>query len=182
MKFLQVMIVVALAGCASTPDADVVATLEPCTMPDTTGVPHYTVRGDGFNFCVPQGWVPQRARAANGLDSRMWRNGDQTLTWNIGGTDAGAGGTRVPFTVQRVESGSGGGTPPPPPPPLLNLEQMSETIGGYPATLIIGSSGGVYRTGAAWDSPIPLRLSGEAQNRAEALAQLAAYRTVRFVR
>jgi hypothetical protein len=178
MKSLHILAIAAVAGCATTNEAELVASLEPCTVADTSTGPHFTVRGDGFNFCVPQGWVPQHARSSDGEDARTWRNGDQTVTWNIGGAATDAGGARMPFTVQRAQGTTGSALPVTP----ANLEEFSETIGGYPARLMIIGSGGTYRTGATWESPIPLRLSGEAGSRAEALAQLAAYRTVRFPR
>jgi len=71
--------------------------------------------------------------------------------------------------------------PPEPPAAVGQAQRFTEVIGGVPVELWIIERQGEFLTGAAWNSPRPMHMTGEANSRRNADLQLEIFRTARII-
>lgn len=167
--FLSLLIVPLGAAAQESAPANPGQEVRPCTAvvpgADLTG--WREVRATGFTFCVPASWRPA-GRARNGVDARTWRGGGGEVKW-------GTGSHRSVVTVTTVVSGPVSAMPQ----PAVQVNRLSEVIGGRVADLWDNEFDGNFHTGAAWNAPA-MYVAGESRDRATARLQLQVFRTVRF--
>jgi hypothetical protein len=120
------------------------------------------VVAEGISFCVPADW---KAMGKNG-----WRGGSASLTWGHGESSR---QVRTKLVVVRASD-----MPPSPPLPTQQW-RISEQIGGIPVDLWLTEWPGEFFTGANWDIPRPMYMTGEAASQRDADILLGVFRTLR---
>ena len=71
--------------------------------------------------------------------------------------------------------------PPEPPAAVGQAQRFTEVIGGVSVDLWIIERQGEFLTGAAWNSPRAMHMTGEANSRRNADLQLEIFRTARII-
>ena len=165
-------ICVASAACASRQQsgaapADVVATGATCDssrVADAGGDPRSwrEVRGEGFTYCVPEGWRATGARA------QLWRSETVDFSW---GEPHEAFESATPTFRPSLAQ------------PHFGFRSMTESIGGHTLRLFIAEpgAGSAFRTAAEWLEP-SLELYGTARTASGGRDILAVFRSVRFTK
>lgn len=165
----MLLILLAAAGCATGGARVNASTLPPCPV-QTPDPGWHQVSAADVTFCVPGHW--------SRIGSRRWGGDGGSVEWGTGTLPRRVETRTVVVRVER------GGVPPTVPRriPGARVDRWTETLGGAPAELWIAEEDGeMLRTGADWDPPVGLYMTGEARTRKTAELQVEIYRTARPV-
>jgi len=120
------------------------------------------VVAEGISFCVPADWTA--------MGKSGWRGGSASLTWGYGEPRGRVRSTKVVVRASEM----------PPSPPIPTQQwRVSEQIGGIPVDLWLTEWSGEFYTGATWDIPRSMYMTGEAASQRDADILLGVYRTLR---
>jgi hypothetical protein len=166
---MRTSLLLLLAGLTvSTPNLAVAQAAEtvPCSVPAASAPQEQwqQITARGFTFCIPSSW---RAGARN-----TFRGDGGWVRWGTGEVRRETGTTVVTVPANAIPS-----TLPTPP---GRFNRFPETIGGFVAELWDSEVDGKFYTGAQWERPERIHLTGESTDARVRNIQLEIYRTVRF--
>ena len=153
----------------------------PCTtvVPDADLFGWRAVTAEGFTFCVPRTWRGSALTWWHGSSTLEWRRGVPPASPSLASADGppvSAGGASTPLASSSAPSafGAHGSAS------VVLMDQLSETIGGYAATLVrVRTDAGVQAL-AQW-TDLHLYAVGRAPDTRSADTLMLVYRTLRRI-
>ena len=158
------VLIVAL-GCATGGGGRIPAeSLGPCEVNAPKEHDWRQVASEEISFCVSADWT---SMGRNG-----WRGSGGSVTWGSGAPER-----RIETATMVVSSDD----MPPMPPRPIQPQRFAEVIGGVPVELWLIERQGEFLTGATWNSPRSMYMTGEAIFRGNADLQFEIFRTARII-